>query len=90
MNAGSPVTKPLNPKSALDDETQTLMIQAVLHARRIETLENGQRWENIKRYCIEITHNVVNGQPITLTVDDPRRAIPILNVAAGVEQNPTK
>lgn len=92
VNAGSPVTKPLNPKFVLEDETQTLMIQAVLHARRIETLENGQRWEDIKRYGIEITHNVVNGQPMTLTVDDPRRAIPIpiLNVAAGVEQNPTK
>ena len=92
VNGNSPMTKPLNPKFAIEEGTQTLMLHAVLHARRIETLENGQRWEDIKRYGIEITHNVVNGEPITLTVDDPRRAIPIpsLNASAGVEQNPSK
>ena len=89
-DASLPVVKPLHPKFALEEGMQTNMIQAVLHARRIDTFETGQRWEDIKRYGIEITHNVVGGEPMTLTVNDHRRAIPIptILVTAGVEQNP--
>ena len=92
VTKNSPVTKPLNPAFTIEAGTQTLLMHAVLHARRIETLESGQRWEDIRRYGIEITHNVVNGVPMTLTKDDPRRVLPIplINEAAGVEPNPTK
>lgn len=88
--SGEPVAKPLHPKFAIEEGMQTYMLQAVLHARRIETVHSGQRWEDIKRYGIEITHNVFRGEPMTLTVDDPRRAIQLPGdvLAAGMTPNP--
>lgn len=84
-----PVAKPLHPKFELEPGLQTNLIQAVLHARRIESIHTGQRWEDIKRYGIEITHNVARGSDITLTTDDPRRAIEIPSdvITAGLPAN---
>lgn len=63
----------------------------VLHLRRMETMHDGMRWFDIKRYGIELTHKI--GYPaeyITLTWDDERRAIqlPQEAILAGQKANP--
>ena len=62
-----------------------------LHFRRIETLHDGMRWFDIKRYGIEITHEI--GNPVvtkTLTWNDDRRAIQLPQGAmiGGQQPNP--
>lgn len=90
--------KHLNPKFSIDEEgsTQESLIQLVLQCRRYETLEEGKRWFDVKRWGIEIPRRKINtsGVPFEitdwLTVDDPRRAIQIPQsvVEAGYEPNP--
>lgn len=64
-------------------------IYCLLHFRRIETLFDGYRWFDIKRYGIEITHKIGRTRVETLTKDDPRRAlqIPAEVISAGMEGN---
>ena len=72
------------------------LIQLILAVRRYETLSEGKRWFDIKRWGIEIPRRTMDGagapSKITdwLKVDDPRRAIQIpLKVRdAGYEPNP--
>lgn len=85
------ICKPLNPKfTTLEPGKQTNMIQGVLHARRIETIHEGKRWLDIRRYGIEITHNLVNESPVVLEPFDKRLAIqlPDAVTVAGLEKNP--
>lgn len=84
------VAKPLNPRFALNPGLQYNMIQAVLHARRIDGVHEGTRWDDIKRYGIVVTHPIVGGQPLTLTEHDNRKAVPVPSdiVSAGIQQNP--
>lgn len=85
------VAKPLNPKFiTLEPGMQTSMIQAVLHARRIETIHEGKRWLDIRRYGIEITHPLANTDPQILTPFDKRLAIQIPDAvaSAGLDKNP--
>ena len=102
------VTQP-TPKKALHPETdfvstlQENLIHCLLNIRRLETMYEGLRWFDIKRYGIEIyrraidanlniTHIEVDGETTktTLTVDDPRRAIqlPADVITAGLTPNP--
>lgn len=64
-------------------------LQCVLHFRRIETIDDGMRWFDIKRYGIEITHKIGASRVETLTWNDPRRAfqIPAEVIAAGFAPN---
>ena len=90
--------KHLHPAFDIEPEgsTQECMLQCVLGFRRIETLQLGLRWFDVKRYGIEICRRVLNasGQPEKqtdlLTVDDPRRAMQIPQKVrdAGYEPNP--
>ena len=81
----SSIKKHLNPAFAIDVEgsTQECMLQCVLGFRRIESMHNGLRWFDIKRYGIEIPRRVCNaaGNPAevtdVLTKDDLRRAFQI-------------
>lgn len=92
--------KHLNPLFAIDAEgsVQESMLQCVLNFRRIETLHQGLRWFDIKRYNIEIPRREIgaNGRPFRnldwLTKDDLRKAIqiPMSIVAAGLPENPRK
>ena len=62
----------------------------LLHFRRIETVHEGLRWFDIKRFGIEIEHNI-NGQANdVLTKDDPRRVLqlPADVIGAGMQPNP--
>jgi hypothetical protein len=68
-------------------------IWCVLHFRRIETLHDGMRWFDIKRYGIELTHAMSNGNgvdSIRLVWDDDRRAIQLPQevLLAGQQANP--
>ena len=90
--------KHLNPKFKIDEEgsTQENLIQLILACRRYETLHEGKRWFDIKRWGIEIPRRVMNaaGNPDHindwLTVDDPRRAIQVPQKVreAGYTPNP--
>ena len=84
------IAKPLHPKFDLEAGTQTLMMQAVLHARRVLTVHEGTRWDDIKRFGIEITHTPADGKAMVLRVDDHRRAlqIPASIRNAGMQGNP--
>lgn len=81
---GSP-RKHLNPSFPIDYEgsVQECLIQAILTARRIETLHCGLRWFDIKRWGIEIPRRLMSasGKPESiydwLLRDDPRRAVQI-------------
>ncbi|MBR1576251.1 MAG: RagB/SusD family nutrient uptake outer membrane protein [Bacteroidales bacterium] len=72
------------------------MIHHVLQCRRIETMQLGRRWFDIKRYGIEVVRRECNlaGVPVKwldkLTVDDPRRALqfPDKAIKAGLTPNP--
>jgi len=81
--------KPLN-TGVTYDEKQTNMLHAVLHARRVESIHEGGRWMDIKRYGLSITHNIYGSDPIILTADDPRKAIqlPIDVLAAPGDMTP--
>jgi len=77
--------KHLHPKFTIDAEgsTQENLIQLILLVRRYETLTEGKRWFDIKRWGIEIPRRTMDGSGLPLkttdwlTVDDPRRAIQI-------------
>lgn len=69
---------------------QENMIQFILHMRRCQTMQEGGRWCDIKRWGIEIAHNR-EGQPDDLLLlDDPRRALqlPADVISAGLTPNP--
>ena len=94
----STVKKHLKPTFTIDAEgsEQETMLQCVLGFRRIETMHQGLRWDDVNRYRIVIPRRTIgaNGTPskVTdwLTTDDPRRAvqIPYSIRQAGLEANP--
>ena len=71
------------------------VLDCVLHFRRIETMFEGMRWFDIKRYGITIYRRAVNsnGDVVEITdtmgPDDLRRAvqIPLKSRDAGFEPN---
>jgi tetratricopeptide (TPR) repeat protein len=95
--------KQLNPETPFVSTLQENLIHCLLHIRRIETVHEGLRWFDVKRYGIviyrrfidanlNITQILVDGKTTktTLTVDDPRRAIqlPADVITAGLPANP--
>lgn len=84
---------PINEICKSDDYplTQDMLpyINCLLHFRRIETVFDGLRWFDIKRYGIEVTHKIGRTRVETLTKLDPRRAlqIPVEVISAGMEAN---
>jgi hypothetical protein len=69
---------------------QRPLIHCVLHFRRIETMFDGYRWMDLKRYGIEIEHNVSGSGITKLLYNDDRRAIQIPQevISAGIDPNP--
>jgi hypothetical protein len=90
-NSTRTVKKELNPLGfTVTAGEQEEIIQCLLHLRRIETIHEGLRWQDIKRYGIEIGHNREGQTVDVLTKDDPRRAfqLPQDVISAGLEANP--
>lgn len=91
---GSVYVKPLHnmemsPEFIVTDEQRPL-VNCVLHFRRIETVHDGLRWFDLKRYGIEITHQQGKEPLRTLVWNDDRRAIqlPVDVRVAGMTPNP--
>lgn len=94
----STIKKHLHPAFQIDAEgsVQECMLQAVLQCRRIETLQTGLRWFDVKRYGIEIVRRIMDdkGNPVKLVdvlpKNDERRAIqlPSKVISAGIQPNP--
>lgn len=85
------IKKEINPRGfTVAEGDQMELIQCILHLRRCETIHEGIRWFDIKRYGIEIAHNHGGAGFDHLTVDDPRKAfqLPTDVTSAGLEANP--
>jgi hypothetical protein len=89
------IKKQINPAFTVEAGEQENFVQCALHFRRLQTLHEGLRWFDIKRYGIEVNRRLVgaNGEikvAATLKVDDKRRALQIPKdvVNAGLEPNP--
>jgi tetratricopeptide (TPR) repeat protein len=89
------VKKELHPEVPIVSPEQENFLHCLLHFRRIETIVEGLRWFDVKRFGIVIyrryldANNQVTVQD-ELTIDDPRRAIQLLEsvIGAGLEPNP--
>lgn len=87
------IKKELNPTFVLPKGADNL-VQLILYARRILTLDEGWRWGDIKRYGIEVRHRIVENNTVqvvdSLMKDDPRRAmqLPADVISAGLKANP--
>lgn len=94
----STIKKHLHPKFDIgaEGDTTECMLQCVLGFRRLESLQAGLRWYDVKRYGIEVVRRTMgaDGNPVRVTdvlkTDDPRRAIQIPTKVrdAGVQANP--
>lgn len=92
--------KHISPRFTIDAEgsVQESLLQCLLNFRRIETVHQGMRWMDIRRYNIEIPRRLIgaNGKPSKnldwLEKDDPRQVVQIPQSIreAGVAGNPTK
>ncbi len=85
------IKKVINPRGfTVTEGDQENLIQCILHLRRIETMHDGGRWYDIKRYGIEFAHNRDGLDDDVLLKDDPRRAIQLPQdvIEAGMAANP--
>ena len=71
------------------DRKQNIWLNCVLHFRRLETIHQGLRWFDIKRYGIEVRHKQGLDAEKILAWDDLRRAIqiPATVIEAGMAPN---
>ena len=92
--------KHISPRFTIGAEgsVQESLLQCLLNFRRIETVHQGMRWMDIRRYNIEIPRRLIgaNGKPSKnldwLEKDDPRQVVQIPQSIreAGVAGNPAK
>lgn len=85
------IKKPFHPQGfTVEPGTQTNMLQQVLFQRRIETLYQGYRFTDCKRYGIQYPHHVDNEPTLVFVAGDLRGAIQLPDeaIAAGLEANP--
>ena len=82
-------TEKMSPSWIVTDEMLNY-VYCVLLYRRVENIHNGMRFFDIKRYGIELTHNIGKDRVENLTWNDPRKAVQIPNdvIAAGLDPNP--
>lgn len=73
------------------NDKQTSFIKAIAEFRRREYIHEGLRWFDIKRFNIEVEHNIdKEGTNIVLKKDDPKRVlqIPASAITEGITPNP--
>ena len=87
--------KELHPEFTIASELQENMLHCILHIRRIETIHEGLRWFDVKRYGIVIyRRHLSENEDVevidTLPVNDERRAVqlPRSVISAGMPPNP--
>ncbi|MDO4880891.1 MAG: RagB/SusD family nutrient uptake outer membrane protein [Capnocytophaga sp.] len=78
----------LSPAYSLS-KTQREWVECVIGMRRVEFVQEGLRWFDIKRMGIKVTH-VKDDETLELPKDDPRRElqIPVDAIANGLTPNP--
>ena len=85
------IKKPLHPQGfTVAEGTMTNLIHAILQLRRIETWMQGLRFQDVKRYGIEICH-MLDGEPaLEFKAGDLRGALQLPEdvVSAGLQPNP--
>lgn len=94
----SPTPKKKLTKLVTDNDKQEPLLQAILQLKRVVTLHEGSRLQDVKRYGITIYRRVMNsnyditGVTDTMEPDDPRLAIQLPQdvISAGLEANPRK
>jgi hypothetical protein len=81
-------TTEISPDFVVTD-AQKPILDCVLHYRRLETIFDGMRWFDVKRYGIEFTRKIGTGVVDVLKWDDPRRALqlPPEVIVAGLNPN---
>ncbi len=99
-NRDRSIKKMLHPQgfTVKDCEDSTMMskqealIQMTLHMRRLETLVEGHRFMDLKRYGIEYSHMVSGEDPVVFYAGDVRGAIqlPVDVISVGMEANPRR
>lgn len=90
------VKKKLDPPGfKILSQEQENFLHCLLHMRRIETIHEGLRWFDVKRFGIVIQRRLLDDNDnVTvedeLTTDDPRRAIQLPDdvISAGLQANP--
>ena len=91
------VKKTLNADFAIEKVTEEPLLQCILQLRRLVTLHEGLRWQDIKRYGIVIYRREMSSKNMStgavtdsLTVNDSRRAIQLPQdvITAGLSANP--
>jgi hypothetical protein len=70
--------------------TPNALLNAIIGLKRAEYVQEGQRWFDIQRYKITVTHTTVFGETLTLAADDNRRVlqIPASALTSGIALNP--
>jgi hypothetical protein len=76
-------------------EDQVSIIEAIVHARRVDYLHEGLRWFDVRRFNIDIVHRegdseiVEEQEPMLLPGDSPAHQLQIPETATSVlELNP--
>ncbi|WP_306303693.1 RagB/SusD family nutrient uptake outer membrane protein [Prevotella dentasini] len=90
-NRDRSMRKKFNPQGfTVAEGEQEDILQFVLHMRRLETLFQGMRFMDLKRYGIEYSHRIANEDPIVFKAGDLRGAIqlPADVINAGLAKNP--
>lgn len=90
------VKKELHTNFTIEPETQEPVLQCILQLHRVLTVHEGFRWQDIKRYGIEIYRRTLNKNDELVDVtdsmpaNDPRRAIQLPQdvITSGLEANP--
>ena len=88
--------KKLNPHFTITAGDEEFLLHHVLQCRRILTLHEGLRWQDIKRYGINIYRRINKNNNYSVAAElgdrDPRQAIPLPQQAikGSIVQNPTK
>lgn len=73
------------------DEDGTALLRYILHSRRLETVHDGMRFFDLKRFNIDYKHWIGSSDGLTparvevLTYDDPRRALTMPDLSAEDE-----
>jgi hypothetical protein len=73
------------------NDSQSALMQYILHEREREFMHEGLRWYDLKRHNIVVKHNLADGTIITLDINDKRRIMQIPQTAidvGGLEPNP--